>query len=229
MTISTHNIIGIMGGTFNPIHYGHLRAAQELSEALNFDEVRFIPAANPPHKTQPGVSALHRAAMVKLAISDNPKFTLDERELSRKGASYTYDTLQSLREELGHEASICLLMGSDAFIKFNSWHRWAEILQLCHIVLVNRPADKYSIEQPSPILAPELQTLLHSHYSEHHDDVTHSPAGHITMQEVTALDISATAIRAQFILGKSPQYLMPNAVLEYIQQHQLYRISNTST
>ncbi len=216
------NTIGIMGGTFNPIHYGHLRAAHELTEVLNFDEVRFIPSAHPPHKTLPSVSALHRAAMVKLAISDNPRFTMDERELSRKRASYTYDTLQSLREELGHEISVCLIMGSDVFIKFNTWHRWTEILKLCHIVLVKRPVDKNSIEQPSPGLAPELQIFLHNHYTEHQEDVTHSPAGHITMQAVTALNVSATAIRAQFSLGKSARYLLPDVVIDYIVKHQLY-------
>lgn len=223
MTTSTHKIIGIMGGTFNPIHYGHLRIAQELADALNFDEVRFIPSANPPHKTQPTVSALHRAAMVSLAISSNPKFKLDERELSRAGASFTYDTLQSLREELGPEISICLMMGSDAFMKFNTWHRWDELLRLCHIVLVNRPADKQVIEKPAEVFAEELQSLLHNHYTEHHDDLTHASAGHITMQAVTTLDISATAIRAQFSLGKSAQYLMPDAVIDYIIKHQLYQ------
>ncbi len=217
MTTSAHNIIGIMGGTFNPIHYGHLRIAQELADELNFDEVRFIPSANPPHKTQPSVSAQHRVAMVNLAISSNPKFKLDERELGRAGASYTYDTLQSLRDELGKEISICLLMGSDAFMKFNTWHRWNELLELCHIVLVKRPT-----EEPLRALAAELQTLLHNHYTEHHDDLIHTAAGHITMQAVTALDISATAIRAQFNLGKSTQYLMPDAVIDYIDKHRLY-------
>lgn len=215
-------MIGIMGGTFNPIHYGHLRAAQELTEALNFDEIRFIPSANPPHKTQPDVSAQHRAAMVNLAISSNPKFKLDNRELSRAGASYTYDTLQSLREELGHEISICLLMGSDAFMKFHTWHRWKELLKLCHIVLVNRPIDKKPVDKPPQALVDELQTLLHNYYTEHHDDLIQSSAGHITMQAVTALDISATAIRAQFSLGKSARYLMPDAVIDYIVKHQLY-------
>ncbi len=207
-----------MGGTFNPIHYGHLRIAQELADAFNFDEIRFIPSANPPHKTQPNVSAQHRASMVSLAISSNSKFKLDERELSRAGASYTYDTLQSLREELGHEVSICLLMGSDAFIKFNTWHRWEELLKLCHIVLVKRPTEK-----PLQALAAELQTLLQNHYTEHHDDIIQTAGGHITMQAVTALDISATAIRTQFSLGKSAQYIMPDAVIDYIVKHQLYQ------
>ena len=104
---SNMQLIGLLGGTFNPIHFGHLRMAQELADALNFSEVRFIPSANPPHKNQPSVSAQHRAAMVQLAIVDNPLFKLDTRELDRDGASYTIDTLISLREELGENVSIC--------------------------------------------------------------------------------------------------------------------------
>ena len=223
MSASKTNIIGIIGGTFNPIHYGHLRIAQELADALSLDEVRFIPSANPPHKTQPDVSAKHRAAMVKLAIADNPTFTLDERELKRKGASYTFDTLQSLREELGNEISICLLMGSDAFVKFNTWHRWNELLGLCHIVLVNRPTNKSQPNTLQEALADELQTLLQNHYSEHNQDLTDFPAGHITMQAVTALHISATAIRERLKLDKSVKYLSPDVVINYIAQHHLYQ------
>lgn len=222
MTKPAHKIIGMMGGTFNPIHNGHLRIAQELADAFNFDEVRFIPSANPPHKTLPNVSAQHRAAMVSLAISSNPKFTLDKRELYRTSVSYTYDTLQSFREELGQKISICLLMGSDAFMQFNSWYRWNELLGLCHIVLVNRPRDKRAIEKPPEVFAEALQTLLQNHYTEHHEDLKEASFGHITMQAVTALDISATNIRTQFSLGKSAQYLMPDDVINYITKHQLY-------
>lgn len=217
MSASKTNIIGIMGGTFNPIHYGHLRIAQELADGLSLDEVRFIPSANPPHKTQPSVSAEHRAAMVQLAIADNPQFKLDIRELKRDGASYTFDTLQSLRDELGSKASICLMMGSDAFVKLNTWHRWDELLTLCHIVLVTRPTKKVQ-----KTLSQGLQNLLHEHYTEHVDDLNQSPTGLITMQAVTQLDISATAIRQLLQTKKSARYLIPNNVTEYINTHHLY-------
>jgi len=140
--------IGLLGGTFNPIHFGHLRMAQELAESLSLDAVKFIPSANPPHKPPPQVSAEHRAAMVKLAITDNPQFQFDGRELSRTGASYTVDTLESLRNELGNQVSLILIMGSDAFTKFNTWHRWQEIIALCHIALVQRPVS--SIKESLP-------------------------------------------------------------------------------
>jgi len=211
--------IGILGGTFNPIHFGHLRMAQELADTLNFDEVRFIPAANPPHKNTPSISAEHRAAMVRLGIANNPVFTFDDCELRRTGASYTIDTLLSLREELGSQTSITLFMGSDAFTKFDTWHRWQEIIPLCHIVLVQRPTAQTEANK----LPKLLETFLHNHYSENGDDLHTSPAGFVTMRPVTALDISSTAIREAFKHGYSARYLMPDSVIEYIHAHNLYK------
>ena len=152
--------IGLLGGTFNPIHFGHLRMAQELAESLNLDEVRFIPSANPPHKHAPLVSAEQRATMVRLAIADNPLFKFDDRELNRTGASFTIDTLVSLRDELGEKTSLVLIMGSDAFIKFDTWHRWQEIIKLCHIALVQRPDKK-----PTEALSKTLALFLEQHYT----------------------------------------------------------------
>ncbi len=209
--------IGILGGTFNPIHFGHLRMAQEMAEALNLDEVRFIASANPPHKTAPEVSAEQRAKMVQLAIADNPIFKLDTRELNRDGASYTIDTLISLQEELGADAALCLIMGSDAFVHLNTWHRWQALIDYCHIILVLRPT---STAQPK--LTEELSVLLHNHYTEDISDLSAESAGFIHMQKITALDISATNIRTQLKAGDSPRYLMPDSVLEYIKNHGLY-------
>lgn len=209
--------IGILGGTFNPIHFGHLRMAQELADALHFDEIRFIPAASPPHKHTPSISAEHRAAMVRLAIADNPTFVCDARELHRNGASYSIDTLLSLRDELGAQASITLFMGSDAFTKLDTWHRWEEIIQHCHIALVQRP---HAHQDKLPKV---LETFLHNHYTENGDDLHTTPAGYVTMREITALDISSTAIREAFKHAYSTRYLMPDNVIDYIRQHQLYR------
>lgn len=210
-------LVGLLGGTFNPIHYGHLRAAQELADILNFDEVRFIPSANPPHKIAPEVSAKHRAAMVQLALSDNEIFKLDTRELVRTGASYTFDTLISLREELGENVSLCWIMGSDAFVKLNTWHRWKEMLNHCHIILVERPNT-----EKQPALADELATFLQDNYTENVDDLHEKSAGYIHMQAITPLDISATKIRAALKIGQSARYLMSDKVIEYITKHQLY-------
>lgn len=211
--------IGILGGTFNPIHFGHLRMAQELAEALSLNEVRFIPSANPPHKPVPQVSAKHRAAMVQLAIASNPLFKLDKRELLRVGNSYTYDTLRSLRDELGMQASITLLMGNDAFTKLNTWHRWDELLSLCHICLVARP---HLPNQPKESLPKVLESYLQAHYTELGDDLAKHSFGLITMQHITALDISSTAIREAVQNQHSVRYLLPEDVLSYMQAHQLY-------
>lgn len=211
-------LIGILGGTFNPIHFGHLRMAQELAEALHFDEVRFIPSANPPHKTAPEVSAEQRAAMVQLAIAGNPIFKLDSRELARTGASYTIDTLISLREELGNDTSLCLIMGSDAFVKLETWHRWQELINFCHIILVQRPQLK-----PNAALPSDLEAFLQDHYSENADDLFTKNAGFIHMQAITPLAISSTTIREMIKTEKSTTYLLPDNVLAYINQHKLYQ------
>jgi nicotinate-nucleotide adenylyltransferase len=219
----TQRVIGIMGGTFNPIHYGHLRMAQELAESLNLDEVCFIPAASPPHKSEPEISAEHRATMVQLGIANNPVFKFDDRELHRLGASYTVDTLLSLRHELGHEVSLILLMGSDAFTKFNTWHRWQEIIQLCHIALVQRPlAATHHVSTPKEPLPKVLETFLHNHYTENSAELRESPTGWVNMQQVTALDISSTAIRNCIQNKHSARYLMPDSVIDYIQANKLY-------
>jgi nicotinate-nucleotide adenylyltransferase len=218
MQTATKTAIGLMGGTFNPVHYGHLRMAQELTGALNLNEVRFFPAANPPHKNDELISAEHRAAMVRLAIENNPDFSFDGRELDRSGASYTIDTLHSLRDELGKEPSLVLFMGSDAFTKFNTWHRWQEIIHLCHIALVQRPIKTNQKE----MLPKVLETFLHNHYTENSDELHEAPAGWVTMQQITALEISSTSIRNALAHKNSVRYLMPDSVIDYIENNKLY-------
>ncbi|MEO8418407.1 MAG: nicotinate-nucleotide adenylyltransferase [Methylophilaceae bacterium] len=211
-------MIGILGGTFDPIHFGHLRMAQELATVLNLSEVRFIPAALPPHRMQPQSPASHRAAMVRLAIAGNPKFSLDERELQRTGASYTIDTLLSLREDMGQTAPLCLLMGCDAFLGLPGWHRWHELLALCHIVVVQRPN---TAPHPGNMPAP-LTALWEKCATTRIKDLAEKNAGHILMQDITPLDISATRIREALKQNTSPRYLMPDAVIDYIHAQQLY-------
>jgi nicotinate-nucleotide adenylyltransferase len=214
-------LIGLLGGTFNPIHYGHLRMAQELAGALKLAEVRFIPSANPPHKAVPTVSAQQRAEMVQLAIADNPLFILDTRELDRTGASYTIDTLIALRAELGSKTALCLMMGSDAFTKLDSWHRWHELLDFCHIILVQRPKQQSSAKTEK--LSDQMTAFLSANYTENMDDLAEKSAGYIHMQAISAQDISATNIREKLAAGSSTKYLVPDSVLAYIQQHQLYK------
>ena len=212
--------VGILGGTFDPIHFGHLRMAQELGASLGLGEVRFIPAARPPHRAEPHAAAQHRAAMVQAAIADNPRFAFDARELERAGPSYMVDTLASLRAELG-AAPLYLLLGADAFLGLNSWHRWRELFELAHIAVAHRPG--FALDANSPLMAPELRAEWRARYSEH------SPAGasgKILLREITALDISASAIRHALAQGESPRYLLPEPVLGYILKYKLYTSGN---
>lgn len=211
-------MIGLLGGTFDPIHFGHLRMAQELSDALDLSEVRFIPAAIPPLKIQPIASANERAAMLRLAIADNSKFSLDERELERSGTSYTIDTLLSLRQELGTDVSLCLLMGSDAFLGLPNWQRWQELLNYCHIVVAHRP----NIEPDPEAMPAPLKILWKKSATTHVKDLTSKTAGHILMQHITPLDISATRIREDLSHNLTPRYLMPDCVVDFINGRQLY-------
>jgi nicotinate-nucleotide adenylyltransferase len=210
--------IGLLGGTFDPIHFGHLGMAQELAQALALDTVKFIPAAVPPLKSQPSASAADRCAMVQLAIANNPDFQLDDRELKRTGPSYTVETLRSLRSELSEQDSLVLFIGSDAFKQLNRWHQWQEIIQLCHIALVARPDSDVSTG-----LNPELVTFLQDHYTENAMDLQSESAGLITMQAITPLAISSSAIREQLKNRQSARYLTPDCVLDYIAQHGLYQ------
>ena len=212
-------LIGIMGGTFDPIHFGHLRMAQELAEGLNLTEVRFIPSATPPHRDLPMTSAQQRADMVALAIADNPLFKLDTRELQREGYSYTIDTLQSLNEELQGQARLCLLMGLDAFAGITSWHRWQALLQFAHIVVATRPGTTL------PVSHTALDEWSQQHAIACAQLLCRQAENGILKQEITALDISATQIREQFAEGKTPRYLLPGKVLEYINQQALYHQS----
>ncbi len=212
-------MVGVMGGTFNPIHYGHLRMAQELADALQFEQIRFIPAANPPHKALPLISAEHRAAMVRLAIANNPLFMMDDRELIRQGASYTIDTLKSLRDELGPQVSLTLLMGSDAFASFDTWHHWQEILHYAHIAVVQRPQLLGLNIKPSQA----VDSFLRAHSALNQAELRQHAAGRIIQQKITALDISSTAIRNTLNQHYSVRYLIPDCVIDYINQHQLYQ------
>jgi nicotinate-nucleotide adenylyltransferase len=208
-------MIGILGGTFNPIHHGHLHLAERLQQILGLEATRFMPAGIPALKNMPNVSAEQRADMVSIAISEHPNFALDTRELDRAGPSYTIDSLISLRKELGNK-SICWLIGSDAFAHLNTWHRWSELLDYCHFVVIKRPHAEelnYSVE---------IKTLIASHQTNSIDALKNTSNGRVLIQEIAALDISSTQIRQKLALKMDVSQLMPSRVMKYIQQHHLY-------
>jgi nicotinate-nucleotide adenylyltransferase len=200
--------IGIFGGTFDPIHYGHLRTAFEMLQALQLTEIRFFPSGDPPHRGETYADAVSRAEMVRVAIMQQPGFTIDDRELRRDGRSYTIDTLAELREELpGH--SLSLIVGMDAFLGLETWHRWDEILGLAHIVVAHRPGWR------APDIGP-LGTLLSDSGTHRVDDLHENTHGRIHIHAVTQLEISSTEIRDLVSAGRDPRFLMPDAVRDVI-------------
>lgn len=193
--------------------------AQELAEELHLAEVRFIPAANPPHRPHPQSDAHHRVEMIKLAIAGNPIFRLDECELKRGSASYTYDTLTELRHQLGSDRPLCLLIGGDAFLGLTTWYRWQELLDLAHIVVAHRPGAVPT----EKTMAAELYALWQDRCCDTLAELHALPAGRIWLHVMTALNISASAIRAMLARDRSPRYLMPDSACDYIRQHHLYQ------
>lgn len=217
----TAQVIGVLGGTFDPIHCGHLRLAQEVAELLALAQVRFVPGGTPPHRAQPQTPAAERVAMVKLAIADNPLFTLDERETRREGLSYTYDTLAGLRAELGALQPLALIMGADAFCAFNRWHRWRDIFALAHIAVAHRPGTDLAAIKDAALAQEFAQRRVADAQA-----IQASPAGAIAVVPITALDISSTAIRAAVSRGRSARYLVPPEVLTYIKCNHLFLKDN---
>ena len=208
--------VGVFGGTFNPVHYGHLRSALELVERLQLQQLRLMPSAEPPHRELPACSAAHRLAMVELAVAGEPRLACDARELQRPGKSYTIDSLMELRRELGAASSLCMVMGCDAVLGIAGWHRWQELLDWAHIVVIARPG--WHLPQTG-IVAQWLQR----HRVVAPDALRQRPAGSIMIEELRPLAISSTEIRDLLAAGQSARYLLPQSVLDYIQTHHLYR------
>lgn len=208
--------IGILGGTFDPVHIGHLRSALELLETLALAEVRLIPCGHPPHRNPPHASAAARRAMLDLAVAGQPGLRVDSRELERPGPSYMVDTLASLRDEVG-ATPLCLLLGSDAFLGLPRWHRWQELLQLAHLVVMHRPGWTLETSLEAP-----LAQLVTARRVATVAALAAQPAGSLLLAPVTPLDISASAIRALVAAGRSPRYLLPDGVWDYIRDQGLY-------
>jgi len=210
-------MIGLLGGTFDPIHFGHLRFAEELAEALALSELRLVPAGRPPHRQAPHAAAAHRAAMVALAVGDHRVLRVDRREVESGALSYTIETLRSVRAEAG-SGPLCLLMGADAFAGLASWKSWQDFPALCHIVVATRPGHAIAAQLASP-----LRELWQQRFTTDLSRLSSCPAGLVAYREITALDISASRIRTLLGEGRSARYLLPDAVLQYIDRHGLYR------
>ncbi len=213
--------LGILGGTFDPIHYGHLELAREVRAALDLEHVRLIPAGAPPHRSAPVASAAHRLAMVALALAPYPGLEADAREIDRPGPSYTVVTLTELRNEAAARP-LALIVGSDAFLGLPTWHRWREVFDLAHLIVVTRPGTALAGALP-PALVPEWTRR----YTRDARMLSRPRGGAIVTQAITPHDISASTIRAALARGPegvaAVRGLLPPAVLSYIDRNQLYR------
>ncbi len=214
--------LALLGGTFDPVHYGHLRLAAEVKTALDFDEVRLVPAGDPPHRAAPCASAAQRLAMLELALGEFPGLSVDTREIARRGKSYTVTTLEELRAEVA-ERALVLIVGTDAFLGLTGWNRWQRLFELAHFVVVARPGATLEGRMEAPLLA-EWQ----SRHVEDPERLALDPAGLIYRQTIIPQPISASAIRAAVVRGAAGlaqvSGLLPPAVLAYIERNRLYQV-----
>ena len=211
---SPDGAVGIFGGTFDPVHYGHLRAALEARELLKLEDFRLLPAGTPPHRSNTVASAVHRLAMLQLAVSEYSGFGVDDREVRREGNSYMADTLREIREEIG-DSPLLLIIGQDAANALDSWHQWQSIFDLAHLVIMRRPESTLA-------WSGELKNQMERRLVRDQKQLGDESAGLVFPLEVTQLAISSTGIRNQLLAGRSPRFLLPDAVIDYIEQNTLY-------
>ena len=214
-----HQAVGLFGGTFDPVHFGHLRLATELGEAFRLDQVFFIPAGLPYQRGRSAhASDEQRVTMLKLATGRDARFGVDERELRRGGPTYTYDTLVEIRRERGPDATLVFLLGSDAFQRIDTWHRWMELFDLAHFAVAIRADDSRWFARGPGAFPKDVWPRITLNLRE----LLAAPAGKVMTFSMTPLAISSTAIRALAAEGSSLRYLTPEPVVEYIRTHRLY-------
>ncbi len=206
--------IGLFGGTFDPLHYGHLRTAFELWQMLRLAEVRFMPTGSPPHREEPLAPAQLRLEMVRAAVADQPAFVVDDREVRRAGVSYSVDTLTELRAE-NPGRSLCLILGMDAFLGLPNWHRWRDLLDLAHVIVAHRPGWR------APTMGP-LGEVMVDRGTGSVRDLHEQLGGRIYVHAVTQLEISSTDLRQLIAQGRDPRYIVPEEVRRIIRETKCY-------
>jgi len=207
--------IGLFGGTFDPIHYGHISIAEQLMDVLKLHAMHFIPNKHPWHRDHPVTQTAHRLAMVRIATAKNPTFIVNDIEIKRPGPTYTIDTITNIRKQIPDQP-LCLVLGKDVFTTMNRWHNWETIPELVHLVIINRPGV------PLPY-APWMKTLLQERDTTDVRKLSSKPGGYIFQYEIDPMIISATEIRKKLKAGKDVSTEIPSEVFRYIQQHHLYR------
>jgi nicotinate-nucleotide adenylyltransferase len=206
--------LALFGGTFDPVHYGHLRCADEAREKLQLETLYMLPAGTPVHRRAPGASARQRLDMLRLALSEFPNLDIDEREIRRKGPSFMVDTLQELRLEFPHRP-LLLLVGQDTVNLLHTWSRWQQLFELAHIVILTRPGTQATYRE-------DVGRQMTRRAAAKTEKLSASKAGRVFNLRVTAVDVSATAIKRNIRTGRSLESMLPAAVLKYINEKQLY-------
>ena len=207
-------LVALFGGTFDPVHFGHLRAALEAAEQLAASELRLVPAGEPPHRDAPVAAAAHRLAMLRCAAKAHPGFRVDDREVRRAGPSWMVDTLAELRAEVG-PVPLVLCIGQDAANDLDRWRDWRRLFELAHLAVLHRPDARGHYRAA-------LKQEMRQRRADDARALRSTPAGRVVSLAVTPLDISATAIRDLVARGRSPAFLLPDPVADYIRDHGLY-------
>lgn len=202
-------MIGIFGGTFDPVHYGHIKPALSIKQALNLSQLRFIPNHHPPHREQPWLTARQRVTLLEIALNDVPDVVIDEREIDRAGPSYMVDTLKSLRADFSNEG-LCLIIGMDAFISISAWFQWQSLFDLCHLVVTTRPG--FDEKQVAAKMSVEDYQFLASKIVQDANALSARETGKILLKSVPQLDISSTQIRAKLLNNEDVSDWMPEQV-----------------
>lgn len=209
--------IALYGGTFDPIHYGHLRPVEALSGLIGLKEVIWLPNNIPPHRPQPEASSQQRLEMVRLALEPYSSFKVDVRELEKPTPSYTIETLRDFRKEIGDKQPLAFIIGQDSLLSISTWHQWDELLNVCHLLVCARPGYQTHFENT------QMQTWLTQHQTKQQEDIHCLPSGKIFLADTPLYNISATDIRARHKAGLNCHDLLPNSVEDYIRQQQLYK------
>ncbi|WP_127957721.1 nicotinate-nucleotide adenylyltransferase [Serratia microhaemolytica] len=214
---SRHKLLALFGGTFDPIHYGHLRPVEALAQEIGLERVTLLPNHVPPHRPQPEANAQQRLAMVQIAIAEHPLFTVDDRELHRITPSYTIDTLEELRQQHGADTRLAFIIGQDSLLSLHKWHRWQDLLNYCHLLVLARPGYQQ-----------QMETVVLQHWLEQHQvrrpvELHRQSAGYIYLANTPLWEISATEIRQRHQQGISCDDLLPRSVQRYIELQGLYR------
>ncbi|RLM24034.1 nicotinic acid mononucleotide adenylyltransferase [Brenneria alni] len=210
-------LTAFFGGTFDPIHFGHLRPVTALAKIVGLKQIVLLPNNVPPHRAQPEASPQQRQYMVELAVEANPLFVVDDRELQRQQPSYTIDTLETLRAEKGSAAPLAFIIGQDSLQTLHQWHRWQDILKVCHLLVCARPGYRSELETPA------LQQWLEAHQTQSTHALHRQSHGLIFLADTPLVTISATEIRQRRQQGLSCDDLLPPTVLRYINEQGLYR------